>query len=872
MERFMVELFVRGAALCLLIALALLLLGRAAAGYRHLLCVVALCGLLALPLAQRILPPLLLPTPQPMAIPARATVPTLGPDNRSVTASKPEITSLLKTPQEHVDRTSSMPSQASDSIVQEPDRIRPVFPLVCSRIATIAVLSSIWGLGVAILLIRLMVALVRLHRLETESRQLILGGVVVRVGERVATPLTWGIRRQVILLPAALVSGSPEVCESAIRHEQAHIVRKDWIWNLLAEVVCAFCWFQPGAWWLRRRMRLESERACDDLALLSGIAGPDYAAHLLEILRSNGKGEVAPAMAQSGGMEERMRHILDAKKPRRANRLGLALAAPFGFALLSLAALRVTARPAEAKLLSPRASAVLISRGPGMALQPSNSRLPAAASGAPQSMQLPDPDLPLLSVNRTVPSAPRSGPLALALPGTEQRNSAPATTPGADAAFPVGRVVWGKAMDGLEPGFLLTAPGFTSNGGSLERAGRVPSNSQVSYRVLVRNTTDRDHIFEMRCLNTDGMDIPYLVPGEEIPAALEGRELLKQFRAEWTSSPLTGLFPAYVVKLAPGETVVVPGEFGLYVGDAQKQVFPRIEKIKPGRNWIVQPITIHSLTVAEAERAMATESNGTQSVTAANREGKARKRSVTTVPARDGGTKLYATLPLEVGALDAAAGRKSAGGQTPSGGGAPSTSPAVTVTMLRGNALEPAAAASQEPDGIAWGPGREVQAGVRSRLWAAPQHMARFVFDVYLRNRTKRTLTVTCPSRADLSVASDAPYWTAIQSDPIYCAPHLRDTGGSPVDIVFKLAEKDSQIAISPGQAVRISHWMLRTMDRTTKASHKEILTQVAFVESGRHRMSCDVSASWGGKGGRRMMLRTGETAFDVTAVDVREE
>src|SRR5205085_12520589 len=127
----------------------------------------------------------------------------------------------------------------------------------------------------------------------------------------------------------ALLSGDPAVGESALRHEQAHIERWDWVWNLLAEFVCAFCWFQPGAWWLRSRMRLESERACDDHVLLSGVAGPDYAAHLLQILRSVCTHEVAPAMAQSQGMEERMRYILDAAKSRHAQTKWLAVSAPF---------------------------------------------------------------------------------------------------------------------------------------------------------------------------------------------------------------------------------------------------------------------------------------------------------------------------------------------------------------------------------------------------------------------------------------------------------------------------------------------------------------------------------------------------------------
>ena len=70
MEGFWIELFLRGLALWLLAAAALALLRRAAAAYRHLICVAALCGLLALPLARRLMPPLrLLPDPRPAAAP-----------------------------------------------------------------------------------------------------------------------------------------------------------------------------------------------------------------------------------------------------------------------------------------------------------------------------------------------------------------------------------------------------------------------------------------------------------------------------------------------------------------------------------------------------------------------------------------------------------------------------------------------------------------------------------------------------------------------------------------------------------------------------------------------------------------------------------
>src|SRR5580700_6369935 len=317
MESLLIEIFLRGLVLCLLSALALILLRRTAAAYRHLICVFALAGLLILPLARRLMPPLRLLPPQSAAIPERVPISRQEAGSLPGIATNSEMTTSPEMGQGSI-RSTKPANKSPTGGSLAPRDMAALLPVTKDRRAQeSAILFAVWGLGAATLMIRLIVALFRLQRLKTKSRKEVFGNTNVLVSERIQTPLTWGIRRPVILLPAALLSGDPAACESALRHEQAHIARWDWMWNLLAEVVCAFCWFQPGAWWLRSRMRLESERACDDRVLLSGVAGPDYAAHLLKILQSACTGEIAPAMAQSGGMEERMKHILDAAKPRR---------------------------------------------------------------------------------------------------------------------------------------------------------------------------------------------------------------------------------------------------------------------------------------------------------------------------------------------------------------------------------------------------------------------------------------------------------------------------------------------------------------------------------------------------------------------------
>lgn len=237
-------------------------------------------------------------------------------------------------------------------------------------------------------------------------------------------------------------------------------------------------------------------------------------------------------------------------------------------------------------------------------------------------------------------------------------------------------------------------------------------------------------------------------------------------------------------------------------------------------------------------------------------------------PKRTLSALVLSTTPLAAFALVA----RSSGQPPARGAVAPSQPPAVAATLQRGEEASPVAVPFQEPSDIAWGAGREVQAGLRVRLWATSQHAARFIFDVYLRNPTKHTLHVTCPSFAGLCVPTDADYSTLVQSDSIYCSPHLRDSNGRAVDVDFHLGTQDRQYTIEPGQVVYVSHWMLRTMGRGAQETEKAKYTQVAFVEPGKHRMTCDVSAGWGSKGERRTRLRTGEVAFDVTAVDVAAE
>src|SRR5258708_16026583 len=81
-----------------------------------------------------------------------------------------------------------------------------------------------------------------------------------------------------IPLPASAVTGlSPTQLELILAHELAHIRRRDYLVNLLQTAVESLLFYHPAVWWVSRRMRIEREHCCDDLAVAAGGNAARYA-------------------------------------------------------------------------------------------------------------------------------------------------------------------------------------------------------------------------------------------------------------------------------------------------------------------------------------------------------------------------------------------------------------------------------------------------------------------------------------------------------------------------------------------------------------------------------------------------------------------
>jgi beta-lactamase regulating signal transducer with metallopeptidase domain len=141
--------------------------------------------------------------------------------------------------------------------------------------------------------------------------------------EDVKMPFAAGLLHPTVVLPAECDRWDDARRRAVLLHELAHISRNDLLGHTLGRVACALYWFHPLVWSAARRLRLESERACDDLALSCGVRPSSYAEHLLDIVTSVREPltpVVAIPMADRREFEGRMLAILDPDVRRQGSR------------------------------------------------------------------------------------------------------------------------------------------------------------------------------------------------------------------------------------------------------------------------------------------------------------------------------------------------------------------------------------------------------------------------------------------------------------------------------------------------------------------------------------------------------------------------
>jgi beta-lactamase regulating signal transducer with metallopeptidase domain len=214
------------------------------------------------------------------------------------------------------------------------------------------ILIGLWAAGASFLLLRGLVARVRLS-LRLRKRERILEGplletleelreraglrrrVRLSVSKRVSTALAFGLVRTEICLPRRVATDlSPAELRSMMAHELAHGLRGDPRWLALLHLIESVLFFQPLNRLARRKVQETAELICDDLALRWGGERLALASCLTEVaqwlLRRPAAGLPVAGMAPSrSSLGRRIERLLDERvcpTPERRHRWFVAVA------------------------------------------------------------------------------------------------------------------------------------------------------------------------------------------------------------------------------------------------------------------------------------------------------------------------------------------------------------------------------------------------------------------------------------------------------------------------------------------------------------------------------------------------------------------
>jgi len=235
-------------------------------------------------------------------------------------------------------------------------------------------LFDLYLAGVMAMIAVLAAGIVRLRRLAADGNVWLDGtrlatdvacangirrAVLVVLSGEVRVPMTFGFRRQTIVLPAEAGDWDDDSLRRALRHELEHVRRDDWMVQLIARVACAVYWPHPLVWVAWRRFCVEAERTCDD-AVVKAFEPATYAEQLVLLARSLTMRPRVPAlsMASRSRLSERVRAILDPAQRRgphgRAASVATAVAMAAGLALFgSVHLVAALAPPTEAVAAKP---------------------------------------------------------------------------------------------------------------------------------------------------------------------------------------------------------------------------------------------------------------------------------------------------------------------------------------------------------------------------------------------------------------------------------------------------------------------------------------------------------------------------------------
>ncbi|HEX3747149.1 MAG TPA: GWxTD domain-containing protein [Bryobacteraceae bacterium] len=225
----------------------------------------------------------------------------------------------------------------------------------------IAWLAPVWLAGVAFFYARGLAAWASVRRLRrrgvcapaAEWQQRLDGlAARLRIGRPVTllescladAPVLIGWLRPAILLPLGCLTGlSAAQVECILLHELAHVVRRDYLVNMVQSLAEGLLFYHPAVWWVSRVVRMERENCCDDRVVEWTGDARAYAATLAVLEQRRVLHPEFVLAANGGNLMQRIRRLTAESRGVQTTMAPATSAA----ALLVIFAAAMTALPAK---------------------------------------------------------------------------------------------------------------------------------------------------------------------------------------------------------------------------------------------------------------------------------------------------------------------------------------------------------------------------------------------------------------------------------------------------------------------------------------------------------------------------------------------
>lgn len=173
------------------------------------------------------------------------------------------------------------------------------------------VLSAIWLVGIAAMLIYTVISYLKIHR---KVRETVPYNENIWACDRIAAPFILGVFRPKIYLPSAI---DKQDAEYVIAHERAHLKRRDHLIKPLGFLLLTVYWFNPVIWIAYILLCRDIELACDEKVIkeLGEQAKKPYSEALINCSLPRKTVAACPLAFGEVGVKSRIKSVLNYKKP-----------------------------------------------------------------------------------------------------------------------------------------------------------------------------------------------------------------------------------------------------------------------------------------------------------------------------------------------------------------------------------------------------------------------------------------------------------------------------------------------------------------------------------------------------------------------------